>query len=384
MVDAQLEQTAQSAQPTTPAAGGRSPKRVRSASQWRLVWRRFRKHRLAMAGSVVVCLIYFVVIFAEFLAPATTVAQHEKYAYAPPQKLHYHSQGSGFGMYVYGYDVRRDPETFELTFTVDESNRIPVGLFVRGDEYRLWGLIPMDRHLIGPKQAGDPFYLWGADRAGRDMLSRIIYGSRVSLSIGLVGIAVSFVLGLIFGGISGYYGGRADALIQRIIEFLMAVPTLPLWLALSAAVPSDWGPLTRYFAISVILSVLGWTGLARVVRGRFLSLREEDFVLAARLDGCSRNRIIFKHMVPSFTSHVIASLTMAVPGMILGETALSFLGLGLQSPAVSWGVLLQDAQNIRTVETAPWLMLPGAAIFATVLAMNFVGDGLRDSADPYK
>lgn len=358
--------------------------RARGASQWRLVWRRFRKHRLAMVGSVVVGLIYVVVVFAEFLAPATSSAQKEQYAYAPPQRLHYHSQEDGFGLYVYGFDAQRDPETYELTFRVNESKRIPVGLLVRGDEYKLWGLIPMDRHLIGPKQAGDPFYLWGADRAGRDMLSRIIHGSRVSLSIGLVGIAVSFVLGLVFGGISGYYGGRADALIQRIIEFLMAVPTLPLWLALSAAVPSDWGPLTRYFAISVILSVLGWTGLARVVRGRFLSLREEDFVLAARLDGCSRNRIIFKHMVPSFTSHVIASLTMAVPGMILGETALSFLGLGLQSPAVSWGVLLQDAQNIRAVETAPWLMLPGAAIFVTVLAMNFVGDGLRDSADPYK
>jgi peptide/nickel transport system permease protein len=383
MADIQMAQAEQPARPSHPEAG-RGPKRARSASQWRLVWRRFRKHKLAMAGSVVVVLIYFVVLFAELLAPAVTSSQHEQYAYAPPQKLHYYSQDSGLGMYVYGYDVKRDPETFELTFTVDESDKIPVGLFVRGDEYRLWGLIPMDRHLIGPKQVGDPFYLWGADRAGRDVLSRIIYGSRVSLSIGLVGIAVSFVLGLIFGGISGYYGGKADALIQRVIEFLMAVPTLPLWLALSAAVPSDWGPLTRYFAISVILSVLGWTGLARVVRGRFLSLREEDFVLAARLDGCSRNRIIFKHMVPSFTSHVIASLTMAVPGMILGETALSFLGLGLQSPAVSWGVLLQDAQNIRTVETAPWLMLPGAAIFVTVLAMNFVGDGLRDSADPYK
>jgi peptide/nickel transport system permease protein len=362
----------------------RTARSAKGASQWRLVWRRFRKHRLAMVGSVVVGLIYVVVVFAEFLAPASTSSQNERYAYAPPQRLHYYSQDAGLGMYVYGYDVKRDPETFELTFRVDESKRIPVGLFVRGDEYRMWGLIPLDRHLIGPKQAGDPFYLWGADRAGRDVMSRIIHGSRVSLSIGLVGIGVSFVLGLIFGGISGYYGGKPDALIQRVIEFLMAVPTLPLWLALSAAVPSDWGPLTRYFAISVILSVLGWTGLARVVRGRFLSLREEDFVLAARLDGCSRNRIIFKHMVPSFTSHVIASLTMAVPGMILGETALSFLGLGLQSPAVSWGVLLQDAQNIRTVETAPWLMIPGAAIFVTVLAMNFVGDGLRDSADPYK
>ncbi|MGH3489047.1 MAG: ABC transporter permease, partial [Actinopolymorphaceae bacterium] len=250
--------------------------------------------------------------------------------------------------------------------------------------YKLWGLIPWDRHLLGPVERGAPFYLWGADRAGRDVLSRIVYGSRVSLSIGLVGVAVSFVLGLLLGGISGFYGGTPDSLIQRIIEFLIAIPTLPLWLSLSAAVPADWGPLMRYFAITVILSVIGWTGLARVVRGRFLSLREEDFVTAARLDGCRRGRVIFRHMVPSFASHMIASLTLAVPGMILGETALSFLGLGLQSPAVSWGVLLQDAQNVRAVETAPWLMMPGAAIFVTVLAMNFVGDGLRDAADPYR
>ncbi|HEY8456808.1 MAG TPA: ABC transporter permease [Actinopolymorphaceae bacterium] len=355
-----------------------------TASQWRLVWRRFGKHRLAMVGSTVVLAIYFVVAFAEFLAPTTTGYQQEQYAYAPPQRLHIQHPEAGFGLYVYGFRSRQNPETYERTFTVDTENRIPVGFFVRGEPYKLWGLIPWDRHLIGPIERGQPFYLWGADRAGRDMLSRIIYGSRVSLSIGLVGVAVSFVLGLLFGGLSGYYGGAPDTIIQRIIEFLMAIPTLPLWLSLSAAVPAHWGPLMRYFAITVILSVIGWTGLARVVRGRFLALREEDFILAARFDGCSRTRIIFRHMVPSFSSHMIASLTLAIPGMILGETALSFLGLGLQSPAVSWGVLLQDAQNVRAVETAPWLMAPGGAIFVTVLAMNFVGDGLRDAADPYK
>ncbi|MVA75582.1 ABC transporter permease subunit [Auraticoccus sp. F435] len=355
-----------------------------TASQWRLVWRKFRKHKLALVGAWVVIAIYAVVAFAEFLSPSTTRAQDAAYAYAPPQALHVYHPTEGLGLYVNGYTVTQDPETFALDFAVDESQYIPVGLLVKGEPYEMWGLIPMERHLIGPEDPDQPFYLWGADRAGRDMLTRIIYGARVSLSIGLVGVAASFVLGLTLGGLSGYYGGKLDAFIQRIIEFLMAIPSLPLWLALSAAVPPTWGPLTRYFAITVILSVIGWTGMARVVRGRFLSLREEDFITAARLDGCSRPRIIGRHMLPSFSSHMIASLTMAVPGMILGETALSFLGLGLQSPAVSWGVLLQDAQNIRAIETAPWLMLPGAAIFVTVLAMNFVGDGLRDAADPYK
>ncbi len=367
---------------------GRQPDQVTiqggTASQWRLIWRKLRRHKLAKIGIVAVLFIYAVVALAEFLSPTTTEAQNEQYAYAPPQQLHAYHADHGLGLYVYGYTMQQNAETFERTFTVDETNRIPVGLFVQGAEYRFWGLIPSNFHLIGPTEAGQPFYLWGADRAGRDLLSRIIYGSRISLSIGLVGVAVSFVLGLLLGGISGYYGGKPDTLIQRVIEFLMAIPTLPLWLSLSAAVPSSWGPLTRYFAISVILSVIGWTGMARVIRGRFLSLREEDFITAARLDGCSQPRIIFRHMVPSFSSHMIASLTMSVPAMILGETSLSFLGLGLQSPAVSWGVLLQDAQNIRAIETAPWLMLPGVAIFVTVLSMNFVGDGLRDAADPYK
>ncbi|MER7786880.1 ABC transporter permease [Streptomyces sp. NPDC097640] len=368
----------------TPGAGGRAPEPGR-ASPWRLVWRKFRRHKLAVAGAVVVLCAYLVVAFAEFLAPGSPSAADERHTYAPPQlvKVDF-SWDDGLQLYVNGFRTERDPETFEQIHTIDRDKRIPLRLFARGDDYRLWGIIPWDRHLIGPTDPGQKVYLLGTDRAGRDLLSRIVHGSRVSLSIGLIGVAVSFVLGLLFGGISGYFGGAADTVIQRLIEFLMAIPTLPLWLALSAAVPPDWGPLMRYFAITTILSVIGWTGLARVVRGRFLSLREEDFVIAARLDGCGRGRIIFRHMVPSMSSHVIASLTMAVPAMILGETAMSFLGLGLQSPAVSWGVLLQEAQNIRTVETAPWLLLPGVAVVITVLAMNFVGDGLRDAADPYK
>ncbi|MFB4419517.1 ABC transporter permease [Streptomyces sp. QL37] len=357
----------------------------RNNSPWRLVWRKFRKHKLAVAGAVVVLLAYFVVVFAEFLAPGSPSSGDSEHTYAPPQMVKVDlSWDDGLHMYVNGYRTVRDPETFEQIHTVDPDRRVPVRFLARGDSYDMWGLIPWDRHLIGAVHADDSVYFLGSDRSGRDLLSLIIHGSRVSLSIGLIGVAVSFLLGLFFGGISGYFGGAPDTLIQRIIEFLMAIPTLPLWLSLSAAVPADWGPMMRYFAITTILSVIGWTGLARVVRGRFLSLREEDFVTAARLDGCGRVRIIFRHMVPSMSSHVIASLTMAVPAMILGETAMSFLGLGLQSPAVSWGVLLQEAQNVRTLETAPWLLIPGAAVFVTVLAMNFVGDGLRDSADPYK
>ena len=349
--------------------------------QWRLMWRQFRRHKLALIGLVVLAPIYLIAIFAGFFAPAHSDTAHTNLPYAPPQRVHFSGE---HGMFVYGYSSTRDPETFEQTFQVDHNRVIDVGLFVHGDDYSFLGLFRTDIHLIGPVHQGDPLFLLGADHSGHDLLSRLIYGARVSLSIGLVGVFASFLLGMLIGGISGYYGGPVDNAIQRVIEFIMSIPTLPLWMALSAALPTSWGPLTRYFAITVILSLIGWTGLARDVRGRFLSLREEDFVMAARLDGCSRGTIIFGHMVPSFASHIIASVSMAVPRMILGETSLSFLGLGLQPPAVSWGVLLEGAQNIRAVATAPWLLTPGLAVVVVVLAMNFVGDGLRDAADPYK
>lgn len=357
------------------------------APQWKLVWWRFRKHRVAVVSAVFMLLLALVALLAEFLSPNSTSAFNADYTYAPPQRLHLVDTSGGgidLGMYVYGYDDTLDPDTLARTFTVDETDRIPVGFFVRGAEYEMWGLFTWDRHFIGPLNDGDPMYLLGADRNGRDMLSRIIYGARISLSIGLVGLVITFVLGIVLGGVSGYYGGGADTAIQRVIEFLMSIPTIPLWLGLAAAVPIGWGALTRYFAITTIISVIGWTDLARVVRGRFLSLRNEDFVRAAVLDGCSQPRVIFRHMLPSFSSHIIASLTLAIPFMILAETTLSFLGIGLQPPTVSWGALLLEAQNIRSVSTAPWVLVPGIAVAVTVLALNFVGDGIRDSADPYK
>ncbi|MBE1609310.1 ABC transporter permease [Actinopolymorpha pittospori] len=363
-------------------------KDVRSARQWKLVWWAFSRHRLAVIGLVVLLLTYLVALFAEFLAPFPTSRTEAQYTYAPPQRLHVMAEENGetrfVGLYVHPFTRTTDPDTLRLTYHVDESRRIPVGLFVKGEPYRLWGLIPGDRHLIGPIDKSQPVYLIGGDRNGRDLLSRLVHGTRVSMTIGLIGVAFAFGLGVLLGGISGYFGGRVDTIIQRVVEFFMSIPTLPLWLGLAAALPSGWGPLRRYFAITVILAMIAWTDLARVTRGRFLSLREEMFVTAAKLDGNTRPRVIFGHILPSFTSHLVASLTLSIPGMILAETSLSFLGLGLQAPVVSWGVLLQEAQNIRVVSTAPWLLIPGLAVVVAVLALNFVGDGLRDAADPYK
>ncbi|QOR71112.1 ABC transporter permease [Ruania alkalisoli] len=370
---------------------GRARKNPRqaTASQWSLIWRRFRKHKLAMAGLIVTGLLYVIAVLAGFLAPYTTTDLSAEHTYAPPTSLHLVDTSGGswdWGLHYYGYAVEQDPETLALTYTVDETQKVPVELFAQGSEYEFWGLFSTNIHLLGPADPGTehPMYLWGADRLGHDVLSLIIHGTRISMSVGLVGVALAFVLGISLGGASGYFGGRIDTIIQRVIELFMSIPTLPLWLGLAAAIPRDWGPVTRYLAITVVLSFVGWTGLAREVRGRFLSLREEDFVTAAKLDGARQPAIIFSHMLPSFTSHLIATLTLSIPAMILAETALSFLGLGLQPPTVSWGVLLQEAQNLRVIASAPWLLLPGAAVISAVLALNFLGDGLRDSADPYR
>jgi peptide/nickel transport system permease protein len=357
--------------------------RIYVASQWLLIWWKFKAHRLACYAGIFIVLLYLVAIFVEPLAPSDPYGYDSKFTYAPPQAVNILHEGKLVRPYVYALKQEIEPEALRRIFTPDRETRIPLGLFVRGVPYKLWGLFDGDIHLFGPLDQEQTVHFLGADRLGRDMVSRIIYGTRISLSIGLVGVAISFFLGTLLGGISGYYGGAIDNVIQRVIEFLRSVPTIPLWMGLAAAVPTNWPPLRIYFSITVILSVIGWTGLARAVRGRFLALREEDFVICARLDGASEYRVIMRHMVPSFASHMIASITLAIPGMILSETSLSFLGLGLQPPVISWGVLLQEAQNIRSVSSAPWLLVPAAGVIATVLALNFFGDGLRDAADPY-
>ena len=355
------------------------------ASQWQLMWWKFRRHKLAMICAVVVLLFYVVALLVEFIAPYNPSTQDATRVYHPPTSIHFRDADGDFHLwpFIYNTSSARNLETLELEFEEDTSERFPLRLFAEGDSYQLFGLIPWDRHLIGSGTPDVQFSLLGADSQGRDVFSRLVYGTRISMSIGLVGVAVSFVLGIVIGGVSGYYGGRIDTIIQRVIEFVRSMPTIPLWLGLAAALPPNWSILRIYLAITIILSLIGWTGLARVVRGRTLALREEDFVMAARLSGTSQRRIMFRHLVPSFMSHIIAALTLAIPEMIIAETSLSFLGLGLRDPAISWGVLLQDAQNIRSVALAPWLLAPGVVVVIAVLALNFLGDGLRDAADPY-
>ena len=362
------------------------PRALDTASESKLVWLRFRRHRLAMIGLMIVLSLYAIAIFAEFVSPFSPDKSNARLVFHPPQGIHLIDNapdGWHLRPFVYGYRLARDPTTLAATYVLDGTRKTYLRLFAHGDAYRLWTLIPADLHLLGPTEASEPMFLLGADRQGRDVLSRIITGARASLSIGLLGVANSLLLGIVFGGLSGYLGGRVDWFIQRVIEFIISLPTIPIWLALAAALPKDMAPLAKYFCITLIISLIGWTELARVVRGRFLALRGESFVTAAWLDGCSRGRIIFRHMLPSLTSHIIASVTLAIPAMILAETALSFLGVGLQPPAISWGALLKEAQNVESIAAAPWLLLPGAAVALTVLALNFLGDGLRDAADPH-
>jgi peptide/nickel transport system permease protein len=358
--------------------------RIARASEWQLVRWKFQRHKLAMVSLVFLMLMYLGVILAEFVSPCDPRKGQGAYIYTPPQLLHFIDKEGRFHLrpFVYGVKTVLDPVTWERKVVPDAKTTYPLRFIVHGDPYKLWGLFPGDIHLYGVNKPG-LLVLLGTDKMGRDILSRIVYGSRVSLSIGLLGVAMSLLIGVTLGGLSGYIGGRLDTVIQRIIEFLRSIPSLPLWMALSAALPPKWTTMQTYFAIVLILSLIGWTGLARVVRGKFMAIKQEDFVMAAELDGARHLRVIFKYLLPSFMSYIIANITLAIPGMILGETSLSFNGLGLQAPAISWGVLLKEAQSVSVLAMSPWQLIPGAFVILTILAFNFVGDGLRDAADPY-
>ena len=356
--------------------------RYYQASQWQLMWWRFRRHRIAVVAGVVLLMLYGSVLISELLAPYGLDSRNTDFLLAPPQAVHLFHEGRFVGPFVYGQTYSLNMDNLQREYDDDRSKVQPIRFFCRGDEYRFWGLFDADLHVVCPAEGGTLFLL-GTGRLGRDMLSRIIYGTRISLTVGLLGIAISLLLGMTLGGIAGYYGGLADMVIQRLIEILRSFPELPLWMALSAALPVDWSPILIYFGITIILGLLDWTGLARAVRSKLLALREEDFCTAAMLMGASPKRIIARHLLPSFLSHIIASATLSIPSMILGETALSFLGLGLRPPITSWGVLLSEAQSINVVVVYPWLLLPVVPVILVVLAFNFFGDGLRDAADPY-
>lgn len=357
--------------------------KVYQASQLRLMWWKFRKHRLAVVSGIFLAALYFGILICEFLAPYNLHTRNMDYIYSPPQRVHLFHNGQLVGPFVYGRQMTLDMDTLKRNYVEKQDDVQRIRFFCKGDSYRFWGLIEGDRHFVCPAENGQLF-LAGTDRLGRDVLSRIIYGARISLTIGLVGISFSFLLGIVIGGLAGYHGGIFDLIVQRIIEVLQSIPSIPLWLALAAIMPITWSPILIYFGITVILGLIHWTGLARAVRSKLLALREEDYVLAAQLMGANSSRIIGRHLIPGFMSHLIATATISIPGMILGETALSFLGLGLRAPTTSWGILLTEARSVSVIAFYPWLLLPMLPVILVIMAFNFFGDGLRDAADPYK
>ncbi len=363
--------------------GNKKVRRLDVATYGQLIWWKFKKHRLAMVGVVVLSIFLIISIFTEFIAPYRPPTRNARYRQGPPMRFHFFDNQWSFHLrpFIYGRVNKRDPVTRRLNAIVDPSKQIPLRFFVRGEPYKFWGLFESNLHLFGIEEGF--VNLFGTDQLGRDMFSRIMYATRISLSVGAIGVFMAFVLGLIMGGIAGYMGGIADEVIMRLMEFIRSIPTLPLWLALAAALPREWSALKVYLAVTAILASIGWTHLGRRVRSKLLSLREEDFILSARLAGCSDVRIIARHMLPSFMSYMIVDLTISFPYIILAETSLSFLGLGLREPIVSWGVLLYSAQNVRTLVQMPWMLITGLFIVAAVLAFNFAGDGLRDAADPF-
>ncbi|WFU51069.1 ABC transporter permease [Sinorhizobium terangae] len=357
--------------------------RVNQASQLRLMWWKFKRHKVALASGIFLAALYFMILFCEFLAPYNLHTRNVDFIYAPPQTVRLLHEGSFVGPFVYGRTMTLDMATLKRNYADNPADVQRIRFFCRGDSYRFWGLFEGNLHLVCPAEGGQLFLL-GTDRLGRDVLSRIIYGARISLTIGLLGITVSFVLGIVIGGLAGYHGGVFDLLVQRLIEVLQSIPSIPLWLSLAAIMPATWSPILIYLGITVILGLLDWTGLARAVRSKLLALREEDYVLAAQLMGARSSRIIGRHLVPGFMSHLIATATISIPGMILGETALSFLGLGLRPPITSWGILLTEAKSVSVIAFYPWLLFPTIPVILVILAFNFLGDGLRDAADPYK
>lgn len=360
-----------------------SQAKVSRASQLQLMWWKFRRHRLALASAIFLAALYFMILICEFVAPYNLHTRNVDFIHAPPQGIHLFHDGDFVGPFVYGRVMSLDMDTLKRNYTDNPADVQKLRFFCRGDSYRFWGLFEGNLHFVCPAENGQMFLL-GTDRLGRDVLSRIIYGARISLTIGLLGITFSFVLGIVIGGLAGYHGGTFDLIVQRIIEVLQSLPSIPLWMALAAIMPVTWSPIVIYFGITLILGLFDWTGLARAVRSKLLSLREEDYVLAAQLMGAKPARIIGRHLVPGFMSHLIASATISIPGMILGETALSFLGLGLRAPITSWGILLTEARSVSVIAFYPWLLFPMVPVILVILAFNFMGDGLRDAADPYR